>query len=130
MQVFYNRNFEKYNTEAQEKWGNTDAFKEHAERTKDYSKQKWNNLTEEMDSIMSEFALCMKNAGYDSAEAQNLVKKLQKHITDNYYHCTDEILSGLGQMYVGDERFRNNIDKHAKGTAEFICKAIEVSCRK
>ena len=46
--------------------------------------------------------------------------------TENYYLCTNEILAGLGQMYVADERFRNNTDKHAEGTAEFICKSIEV----
>ena len=73
----------------------------------------------------------MKNGkGYDSAEAQSIVKTLQAHITDNYYLCTDEILVGLGQMYVADDRFRNSIDKHAGGTAEFICKAIEIYCCK
>ena len=66
----------------------------------------------------------------DSEEVQNLVKMLQSHITENYYLCTNEILAGLGQMYVADERFKNNIDKHADGTAAFICEAIEVYCRK
>jgi hypothetical protein len=37
---------------------------------------------------------------------------------------------GLGQMYIADERFKNNIDKHASGTAAFICEAIEVYCQK
>nr|MCR4718760.1 TipAS antibiotic-recognition domain-containing protein [Bacillota bacterium] len=54
----------------------------------------------------------------------------QNHITENYYICTNEILSGLGQMYVADERFRNNIDKNADGTAAFICEAIKVYCHK
>ena len=66
----------------------------------------------------------------DSTNAQNLVKMLQNHITENYYLCTNEILAGLGQMYVADERFKNNIDKNANGTAEFICEAIEVYCGK
>ena len=80
---------------------------------------------------MAEFAVCMKNGEpVDSAPAQNLVKLLQSHITENYYHCTNDILAGLGQMYVADERFKNNIDKHADGTAAFICQAIEVYCRK
>jgi hypothetical protein len=57
------------------------------------------------------------------------VKKLQNHITENYYTCTREILSGLGQMYTADERFKNNIDKHADGTAEFIGEAIKFYCK-
>ena len=123
--------FEKYKTEAKEKWGQTEAFREHEEKTKGYSKEKWNSLAEDMDNIMQQFSLCMKKGNTpDSIEAQNLVKTLQNHITENYYTCTDQILAGLGQMYVADERFKNNIDKHADGTAAFICKAIEAYCRK
>ena len=131
MKAFDNSEFEKHKDEAKEKWGKTDAYKEHAERTKNYSKQKWNDLAEGMNNILAEFAICMNN-GEDpgSSEAQNLVKKLQNHITEKYYLCTTEILAGLGQMYVADERFKSNIDKHADGTAEFICEAIEIYCRK
>ena len=129
MAAFDNSEFEKYKAEAQEKWGNTDAYKEHAEKTKNYSKQKWNNLAEGMDHIMGEFAACMKKGEmHDSKEAQNLVKMLQSHITENYYLCTNEILAGLGKMYIADERFKNNIDKHGDGTAAFISEAIEVYC--
>lgn len=131
MKAFDSNEFENYKAEAQEKWGKTDAYKEHEEKTKSYSEQKWNGLAEGMDCIMADFAVCMKNGEMpDSAKAQNLVKTLQNHITENYYLCTNEILSGLGQMYVADERFKNNIDKHAEGAAEFICKAIEICCSK
>ena len=131
MTAFDNSEFEKYKAEAQEKWGETDAYKEHQERTKNYSKQKWDELARGLDNIMAEFAVCMRNQeAPDSIEAQGLVKMLKNHITDNYYLCTNEILVGLGQMYVADERFMSNIDKHAHGTAEFICEAIEVYCRK
>ena len=42
----------------------------------------------------------------NSAEAQELVKKLQNHIAENYYLCTNEILLGLGQIYIEDERIK------------------------
>ena len=131
MTVFDNSEFEKYKSEAKERWGKTDAYKEHEEKTRNYSKQKWNDLAEGMDHIMAEFAICMgKDEKPDSTEAQNLVKTLQNYITENYYLCTKEILAGLGQMYVADERFKNNIDKHADGTAVFISEAIAVYYRK
>ena len=130
MSAFNNSEFKNYKAEAQEKWGKTEAYKEHEKKTKNYSEQKWNDLAEGMDNIMAEFAVCMTNKKTpDSAEAQTLVKKLQNHITENYYNCTNEILAGLGQMYVADERFKNNIDKHADGTAAFICEAIGICCR-
>ena len=125
MTAFDNSEFEKYKAEAQERWGNTDAYKEHAEKTKNYGMDKWSSLASDMDIIFREFSICMKN-GFESGseESQSLVKKLQNYITENYYNCTKEILSGLGQMYVADERFKNNIDKHADGTAAYVCEAI------
>ena len=121
----------KYKEEVLKKWGDTDAYKEHEKKTKGYSKEKWNDTVAGLDSVTAELALCMKNASApESSEAQSLVKGLQNHITENYYHCTNEILAGLGQMYVYDERFRNNIDKHADGTARFISDAITSYCSK
>ena len=65
-----------------------------------------------------------------SREAQALVEKLQRFITAHYYDCTKEILSGLGQMYAADERFRENIDRAGgPGTAEFASRAIDIYCR-
>ena len=131
MSVFDNSEFEKYKNEVKEKWGQTEAYKEHSEKTKTYSKEKWNNLASGMDQIMAMFSVCMKNGSEaNSAEAQELVRKLQNHISENYYHCTNEILASLGGMYIADERFKNNIDKHAIGTAEYISKAINFYCKK
>ena len=125
------KEFEKYKFEAEARWGETVAYKEHTEKTKNYSKDKWSDLATKMSEIFSEFAACMEN-GSDSAsdEALSLVEKLQDHISANYYTCTNEILAGLGKMYVADERFKNNIDKHAEGTAAFVSKAIEAYCGK
>ena len=82
-------------------------------------------------SVLSKFAECMQNGNIaDSAEAQALVIELQDYITENYYTCTKEILAGLGLMYIADERFKNNIDKYAVGTAEFVSKAIKFYCSK
>ena len=116
-----------YNTEARERWGNTDAYREHEQKTKTYSKEKWAEANDGLMAIFAEFA-ALKNSGVtaDSAEAQAIVAGLQAHITANYYTCTDEILAGLGKMYVADERFKKNIDKYGEGTAGFVAEAIKV----
>ena len=60
---------------------------------------------------------------------QQAVAQLQQFITEHYYKCTKEILSGLGQMYVLDERFKANIDQAGgEGTAEFAAEAIAYYC--
>ena len=122
-----NNNYEK---EARERWGNTDAYCEHEQKTKNYTKEKWAEANGGLMAIFAELAACRDSGvSADSAEAQVLVAKLQAHITENYYTCTDEILAGLGKMYVADERFKENIDKYGDGTAEFASKAITAFCQ-
>ena len=114
-----------------ERWGNTDAYREHEQKTKNYTKEKWAEANDGMMAIFAEFASCKgSGASADSAEAQALVAKLQTYITENYYTCTDEILAGLGKMYVADERFKKNIDKYGEGTAEFASEGIRIYVEK
>ena len=115
-----------YKAEAKEKWGSTEAYAEFTRKTKDYSEGRFADIQSGLENIFREFAeLMQRNAEPSSVEAQALVKKLQTYMTEHYYTCTAEILTGLGQMYVADERFRNHIDQNGNGTAAFICKAIE-----
>ena len=120
-----------YETEVRERWGDTVAYREHEEKTKHYTKEKWAETSDGMMAIFAELATC-KDGGVstDSDEAQALVAKLQDHITANYYTCTDEILAGLGKMYVADERFKKNIDKYGEGTAKFTADAIAAYTKK
>ena len=116
-----------YETEARERYGNTVAYREHEQKTKNYTKEKWAEANDGLMAIFAEFAECKDSgASADSAEAQALVAKLQAHITANYYTCTYEILAGLGKMYVCDERFKKNIDKCGEGTAEFAAEGIRI----
>lgn len=119
----------KYADEAREKWGDTAAYKESTEKTAGYTDSKWSEANAGMDALMGEFAECMQSgASAQSDEAQALVKKWQNYISDNFYNCTKEILAGLGEMYVCDERFTENMDRHGSGTAEFMSKAIKKYC--
>lgn len=110
---------EQYAAEAKRKWGHTDAYKEYEQNHSDSF-----DKPDEFMQIFTEIGK-IKHLSPDCDEVQMLIKKLQNFITDNYYTCTDEILKDLGEMYVSDERFKNNIDKAGgAGTAEFTAKAI------
>ena len=116
----------KYETEARERWGNTETYREHEKKTKNYTKEKWTEANEGLMAIFASFATYKSsNLLPSSIEVQSLVLKLQSYITENYYTCTNEILCGLGKMYVADERFKRNIDKYGEGTAEFVANVIK-----
>lgn len=117
---------EKFAAEVKEKWGHTAAYREYRRRGED-------GTTGDPTDLMNCFAKLGKLKRLDPAapEAQAAVRELQQFITDHFYTCTPEILAGLGEMYVADERFRQNIDKAGgEDTAEFAAQAIGVYCGK
>ena len=111
---------EQYAAEAKERWGHTDAWKQSQGKTPNAAK---------MDEIFQGFAALLGTDPADGA-VQAQVKTWQQFITDNLYPCTDEILAGLGQMYVCDERFTANLDKYGEGTAKLMSDAIKIYCKK
>jgi len=118
-----------YDLEVKQRFGETDVYKEYAQKTANYPKDKFQEINDGLMAVFAKFAECMKNGNTaDSDDAQALVKELQNYITENYYTCTTEILAGLGLMYVADERFKANINKNGNGTADFASKAIEIYC--
>ena len=134
MNVFDNSEFEakreEYAKEAKEKWGDTAAYEESAEKTAEYSADRWKQINSVMNDKIAEFADC-KRKGFapDSKQAQALAKNWQDFITENYYTCSKEILASLGEMYVADQRFLKNIDRHGNGTARFMSDAIKAYCK-
>ena len=114
-----------YAEEAKQRWGNTAAYKEFEQRHTDHSQ-----AAALIDAVFEEYAeLNRAGVSPDSEPAKITVEKLQQCITDNFYTCTDDILKGLGQMYVADDRFRKNIDRHGEGTAEFVSACIKSYCK-
>ena len=125
MSAFDNSKFDQYKAEAQKKWGQTEAYQEYTTKTKNHYQSDWQRTNDRLNAVFAEFTLCMRSGEQAQSDAaQALVKKLQIYITENYYTCTKEILTGLGQMYVMDERFKENIDKNGEGTAQFVSDAI------
>ena len=113
-----------YAEEVRQRWGSTDAYKESQQRNTDFNKE-----AVLLDEVFEEFAeLNRSGISPDNEAAKIQVEKLQRCITENFYTCTNEILAGLGQMYVADERFKNNIDKHGEGMAEFVSQCIKSYC--
>ena len=118
-----------YAAEAKERWGHTDAWKESQKKAKG---KKPEDRAAEADGLMDIFRRlgACRTGDPDAAEAQALVRELQEYITGHYYHCTREILFGLGQMYAAGDEMNENIDRAGgAGTGDFARRAIEAYCK-
>lgn len=128
--VFDTSELDNYKAEAKEKWGNTTAYREYTEKTKNKTDKDFAQNTEQLMGIFAELGT-LKEDSPASEAVQEKIKALQNFITEHYYTCTNEILSGLGEMYVADERMKGNIDRAGgEGTAAFVRDAIGVYCKK
>ena len=120
---------EQYAEEAKARWGNTEAYRESTKRAAKWTEADKARLQKQSDEIFSAFA-ALVGTGSADARVQALVTRWKAFISERYYNCTDEILAGMGQMYVADERFTKNIDKYGAGTAKLMSEAIAVYCGK
>lgn len=114
---------EEYAKEAMERWGNTDAYRESQKRTAHYTKEDWAAVQEEMDAVFKGFAALV---GKDpvGAEVRAQVLKWRSLMSQRFYHCTDEMLIGIGEMYLADERFQKTLDAYGEGTAKLMSEAM------
>ena len=127
--AFDTKKIDEYAKQAKESWGHTNEFKEFEEKQKNRSAEETKTVNQQLMMIFAEFGK-VKSENHDAEVVQALVKKLQNYISDNFYRCSNEILSGLGKMYAGGGDFTKNIDEFAgEGTAVFVNKAIEYYCK-
>lgn len=127
-EVFDKSEIEQYKAEAKAKWGDTQAYRDFEQRETTQSYPEYGENSKRLMTIFAEIGT-LRHLSPSANKVHEKISALQKFITDNYYFCTDEILEGLGHMYVCDERFKKNIDKAGgDGTAEFVSRAISVYC--
>lgn len=117
----------KYAKETEDRYGNSNAYKESQKKTSKYGKADWENIMGEAGEIYSNLAKLMDRDPSDK-EVQILVEQWRNHITKNFYNCTPEIFRGLALMYTADERFTENIDKYGEGLAQFLSDAMIIYC--
>jgi DNA-binding transcriptional MerR regulator len=117
-----------YEQEAKERWGQTEAYKESARRTRGYSKEDWAAVKAEGEAINADLAALL-DAGVpaDDARAMDAAERHRLMIDGRYYPCSHEMHVNLGEMYVVDPRFTATYGKVRPGLARYMRDAIRAS---
>jgi MerR family transcriptional regulator, thiopeptide resistance regulator len=127
-EVFGENDPAQYEAEAEERWGETDAYKESRRRTASYTKDDWLRIKEEGADIERRFAEALRSgAAPDSAQAMDLAEEHRQQISRNFYDCPPEMHAGLGRMYVEDERFTAHYEQVAPGLAQYVSTAVQAN---
>lgn len=119
---------DEYQQEAQERWGDTDAWKQSNRRTKGYTKADWVTIKAEMEEVGSRMVAAKRagepptsEAAMDAAEAARL------HIDRWFYDCSHDFHRNLGDLYVSDARFTKTYEDQETGLAQYVRDAIHAN---
>jgi DNA-binding transcriptional MerR regulator len=121
---------EQYAAEAEERWGETDAWKQSQQRVSQFSKQDWIAIKAEGDALLADLAQAKRDGvAPRSAEANELAARHRASIA-RFYDCGDEMHGNLVEMYLADERFTRYYDDVEPGLAQFLHDIVVASCLK
>jgi len=127
--AFDTKKLDEYARRAKEQWGKTPEYQEFETKSATWTKDTEQQMVDELMQIIAEFGK-MQTLEPSDEKVQAQVNKLQDYISEHFYHCTNQILAGLGKMYNGGGEFTENIDKAGgEGTADFTARAIEIYCK-
>jgi DNA-binding transcriptional MerR regulator len=127
-EVFGENDPAQYADEVEERWGDTDAYRESRRRTASYGKDDWLQIKAEGEDVERRFAEAMA-AGIpaDDARAMDVAEAHRRHIGRWFYDCPPAMHAGLGRMYVEDERFAAHYEQIAPGLAQYVSTAVQAN---
>ena len=127
-EVFGDDDPTQYADEVEERWGDTDAYREAQRRTSSYTKEDWLRVKAEMEDIGNRFVAALRSgAAPDSEEAMDVAEDNRQHISRNFYECSPEMHAALGRMYVEDARFTATYEAMAPGLAQYVSTAVQAN---
>ncbi|WP_066643011.1 MerR family transcriptional regulator [Serinicoccus hydrothermalis] len=118
-------NFDDYQAEAEQRWGDTDAWKQSNQRTKSYTKEQWEQIKVEQDQVNARFVELLEGGEpADSEAAMDAAEEARQQICRWFYDCPRGMHASIAQMYVDDPRFTKTYEDIAKGLAQFVRDAV------
>jgi DNA-binding transcriptional MerR regulator len=127
-EVFGEHDPSQYDAEVEQRWGETDAYRESRRRTSSYTKDDWLRIKAEGADLERRFAEALRSGvAADSEQAMGLAEEHRQHISRWFYDCPPEMHAGLGRMYVEDERFTAHYEQIAPGLAQYVSTAVQAN---
>ncbi len=117
-----------YAAQAQERWGETEAWRESRRRTTQYTKADWEQIKAEAEAVNEAFTAALRSgAPADSVPAMDAAEAHRRHIHDRFYDVSYEMHRGLGDLYLADPRFTRTYEDLAPGLAQYVRDAVHAN---
>jgi DNA-binding transcriptional MerR regulator len=125
LEVFGSFDPDEHAAEAQERWGDTDAYRESARRSATYTKADWNRAKAEGQAVTERLVAAMRaGTPAEAPEAVDAAEAHRQQISTWFYPCSREMHTALAEMYLADLRFSATYEAIAPGLAQYVHDAI------
>ena len=125
MKELFGEGFHDAQAEAEERWGDSDAWKESQRRTKSYTKQDWEAVKAESDAVHAAFTAAMDAGEPPTSEtAMDAAELHRRSIDSRFYDCPPQMHRNLADLYVSDPRFTATYDEIRPGMTEYVRLAV------
>jgi len=118
---------DEYAAEAEERWGETDAWKQSQQRVSQFSKQDWGAIKAEGDALLKALAQAIRDGVEPGSARANELASRHRASIERFYDCGDEMHRNLAEMYLADERFTRYYDDVEPGLAQFLHNIVVAS---
>jgi MerR family transcriptional regulator, thiopeptide resistance regulator len=125
LEIFGTDKLEEHAAEAEQRWGNTDAWQESRRRSAAYTKQDWVTIKAEADANIAGFADAIRaGAPADGSVAMDLAEEHRQHLIRWFYECGYDMHRGLAELYISDPRYMASYDEIEPGFSQYVHDAI------
>lgn len=115
----------KYEKEARERWGDTEAYRESERRTSKYTQKDFAAAKKDQEAATEMFVQAFGNSlPVRSEQTQNAVRAHREAITKWFYTCSVEMQKNLALMYLEDPRFKEYYEGRVRGLAQYVHDSI------
>jgi len=119
---------DEYAAEAQQRWGDTDAWRQSQARTSRYSKEDWVAIKAEADAVMEGFAAAKRSGQPAGSEpAMDAAEAYRRSVHDRFYDLSYDMHRGLADMYLADPRFTRTYEDVEPGLAQYVRDAVHAN---
>lgn len=118
---------EAYAAEAQERWGDTEAWRQSRERTAHWTAQDWAEIKAEGDAINADFIAALISGTPAAGDSAMDIAERHRRSVERHYDCSPEFHRHLADLYVADERYTAYFDKLHPGLAAYVRDAVHAN---
>ncbi|WP_413449846.1 MerR family transcriptional regulator [Georgenia phoenicis] len=119
---------DEYAAEAEERWGDTEAWHQSQARTSRYTKADWEEIKAEAEEVNAAFVAALDAGEPPTSEAaMDAAERARLHIHERFYSLTADFHRNLGDLYVSDPRFTKTYEDIRPGLAQYVRDAIHAN---